>query len=129
MSLDVNTLRSTGGGLPDFLTVDEAARVARIGRTVAYRLARQYLATAGREGLPVVRFGKQLRVPRPALEAMLGGTLTSVPRADESAPAVDVIAIDSRRHSPTPSQSVSRGIPAVSRPDGDEHPRLFPARR
>ena len=49
---------------PDFLTVEEAADVVRIGRTAAYRLARQYLATSGTAGLPVVRYGKQLRVPR-----------------------------------------------------------------
>lgn len=29
------------GGLPDFLTVEEAARLLRIGRTAAYELTRQ----------------------------------------------------------------------------------------
>ena len=40
-----------------FLTVVEAAALLRVGRTVAYQQARQYLATGGREGLPVVRLG------------------------------------------------------------------------
>ncbi|HEV8628416.1 MAG TPA: helix-turn-helix domain-containing protein [Acidimicrobiia bacterium] len=54
-----------------FLTVVEAAALLRVGRTVAYQQARQYLATGGREGLPVVRLGRQLRVPRHALEEMM----------------------------------------------------------
>jgi len=56
-----------------FLTVVEAAALLRVGRTVAYQQARQYLATGGREGLPVVRLGRQLRVPRHALERLMDG--------------------------------------------------------
>lgn len=63
--------------LPDFLTVEEAAAVLRIGRTAAYGLARQWRATDGAEGLPVVSFGRLLRVPRAALETFAGGPLSS----------------------------------------------------
>ena len=49
------------------LTVTEAATDLRIGRTLAYQLAHQYLATGGREGLPVIRVGGNLRVPMWAL--------------------------------------------------------------
>jgi len=56
-----------------FLTVVEAAALLRVGRTVAYQQARLYLATGGREGLPVVRLGRQLRVPRHALERLMAG--------------------------------------------------------
>ena len=49
------------------LTVTEAAADLRIGRTLAYQLAHQYLATGGREGLPVIRVGGNLRVPMWAL--------------------------------------------------------------
>lgn len=59
----------------DFLTVEEAARVLRIGRTAAYALARTWRETDGREGLPVVAFGRLLRVPRAALEAMSGAPI------------------------------------------------------
>jgi hypothetical protein len=52
----------SGGGIPDFLTVEEAARLLRIGRTSAYLLAQQWCHTDGREGLPVVRLGRLLRV-------------------------------------------------------------------
>jgi len=50
--------------------------VLRVGRTTAYRLARTYLATNGADGIPTVRYGKQLRVPRAALERDLGGPIT-----------------------------------------------------
>ena len=69
---------------PDFLTVEEAARIARIGRTTAYDIAREYEATAGASGLPVVRFGKQLRVPRYRLEEWLGGPITWPILADDA---------------------------------------------
>ena len=50
------------------LTVTEAAAVLGIGRTLAYQLVRQYEASHGREGLPVIRLGASvLRVPRWAL--------------------------------------------------------------
>ena len=39
--------------VPDVLTVEEAARLVRIGRTAAYQLANRYLATDGSEGMPV----------------------------------------------------------------------------
>lgn len=55
---------------PHFLTVEEAAAVLRIGRTSAYELARRWLATSGREGIPVVRLGRTLRVPQAAIERL-----------------------------------------------------------
>lgn len=58
--------------LPLVLTVEEAARVLRIGRSAAYEQAATYLATSGATGLPVVRFGRSLRVPRHALGRLLG---------------------------------------------------------
>ena len=56
--------------VPQFLTVEEAAAVLRIGRTSAYELARRWLTTSGREGLPVIRLGRTLRVPQAALERL-----------------------------------------------------------
>ena len=56
-------------GMPaaPLLTVEEAAGVLRIGRSLAYQLAGEYDATGGVSGLPVIRLGGCLRVPRWAL--------------------------------------------------------------
>jgi hypothetical protein len=77
---------------PDFLRVEEAAHVLRIGRTAAYQLAREFLATGGASRLPVIRYGRQLRVPRCRLEADLGGPITWPPttEADRSTAPVPV---------------------------------------
>src|SRR6266511_642158 len=68
--------------LPDLLTVEEAARLARVGRTKAYAMAREWRATGGRSGLPVVDFGHVLRVPRQTLENLIGAELRDT--ADDS---------------------------------------------
>ena len=49
---------------PLVLTVEETAKLLRIGRSAAYDAAR-------RGEIPAVRIGRSLRVPRHALEAML----------------------------------------------------------
>ncbi len=64
---------------PDLFTVTEAAVVLRIGRTTAYELARRDLATDGGEGLDVRRIGGQLRVPRAALERIVGRSISWPP--------------------------------------------------
>ena len=82
--------RTTPTGVaPDMLTIEEAARVVRIGRSAAYKLARDYLTTNGDSGLPAKRIGGQLRVPRHMLEEYIGGPITW-PIAD--APVDDALA-------------------------------------
>ena len=61
---------------PDFLTLEEAAAVLRVGRSTAYREANAFEASGGKTGIPVVRYGKQFRVPRCRLEEQLGGPIT-----------------------------------------------------
>ena len=68
-----------------YMTVEEAATQLRIGRTLAYRLAREYLATGGRSGLPVIRVGKLLRVRRSDLEAW--SHAIADPAADSAKPS------------------------------------------
>ena len=52
----------------ELLTVQEAADFLRVGRTLGYQLADDYLRSGGTTGLPVIRLGEKcLRVPRWAL--------------------------------------------------------------
>ena len=80
---------------PQTLTVEEAANVLRIGRTAAYALAREWRATNGASGLPVLELGRTLRVPRAALEAMLAGSPPS--RPPEAPKAHHAPALERRR--------------------------------
>jgi hypothetical protein len=74
--------------LPLLLTVTQAAEVLSIGRSLAYQLARCYLATCGEEGLPVIRLGSCLRVPRWALVALVQtGQVVNVAEAMAAHPA------------------------------------------
>ena len=59
--------------LPEILTVEEAAAVLRVSRGTAYQLARQYLTTGGGDGLPVMRLGRRLVVPKGRLVRWLEG--------------------------------------------------------
>ena len=59
--------------LPELLTVEEAAALLRIGRGLAYQLARSYLSDGCAEGLPVIRLGRKLRVPKRQLVKLLDG--------------------------------------------------------
>ena len=89
----------------------------RVGRTLAYALARRYEDTAGLEGLPVVRLGNCLRVPRWALlELALNGRTVPLgeltPGADDARRALDAeltrINQLGREADPEPEQNAPR---------------------
>jgi len=103
---------------PDFLTVEEAAEVLRLGRTAAYKEARKYEASHGAAGIPVERFGKQFRVPRCKIEERLGGPITLPLRSHQPAdePAVASAAIPTTQSRATRRRS----------PRDEQTPRLFP---
>jgi excisionase family DNA binding protein len=86
---------------PTFLTVEEAARVLRIGRTTAYALTKEWRATDGQSGLPVVNVGHKLRVPACQLEQLAGGRLREriEPPPDHGCPETSSAA---RSHQPSP---------------------------
>lgn len=65
--------------MPDFLNVREAAKVLRLSRNRIYELANLYIESGGTCGLPAIRFGKPIRIPRLALEAYSGGPITWPP--------------------------------------------------
>lgn len=113
---------------PELFTVTEAAVVLRIGRTTAYELARRDLATGGGEGLDVRRVGGQLRIPRAALERIVGRSVSLPPgEADDDAVSTvaptNVIALvhrptDSSSHpsKPHPRSTTRRGSDSLSAP-------------
>ena len=78
--------------LPAFLTVEEAARVLRIGRTKAYAMVTEYRVTDGKSGMPVRDYGGVLRVPLAWIKGMAGGELDpAVVRAALSKPKLSAV--------------------------------------
>jgi len=67
-------------GLPALLSISQAARLLGIGRSTLYNGLR-----TGASAVPVVRVGKQWRVPRTAIERLLDGSqpATAAPTASE----------------------------------------------
>lgn len=77
------------------LTVEEAAKVLRIGRSLAYQLTGEYLASGGVSGVPVIRIAGCLRVPRWALlELALTGRVVRVCDVDIERALVGAMADD-----------------------------------
>ena len=76
-------------GLPLMLTVEDAARVLRIGRSHAYNLTKFYFVSGGNDGLPALRLGDLLRVPKAALYELVttGRVVQLIPnRVDDATP-------------------------------------------
>jgi hypothetical protein len=101
------------------LTVEEAARLIRVGRTKAYAMTREWRATNGRSGLPVVDFGNVLRVPRRALEELIGFELSGT--------AVVPVTPDHVPEAVRPLSTASRPRRSRPRRDATTHPALFDA--
>ncbi|MEX0796960.1 MAG: helix-turn-helix domain-containing protein [Acidimicrobiia bacterium] len=87
------------------LTVEEAGVLLRIGRTKAYALAREWRETDGRSGLPVIDLGHILRVPRQALEKLIGADLSKVAAEGRVAQAPTAPTTDSSRETPESPES------------------------
>ena len=88
--------------VPDFLTVEEAGRVLRIGRTTAYEQAHLWLDTSS-DGLPVKRIGGSLRVPLALFEQHYNIRVTAIPPPTRRRPATT-----GRR---SPAQDIPRSAP------------------
>lgn len=73
--------------LPMMLTVIDAARVLRIGRSKAYELTSLYASSGGTQGLPCLRLGDLLRIPKSALYefATTGRIVQLIPQRDANA--------------------------------------------
>ena len=95
------------------LTVEEAGELLRIGRTKAYAMAREWRETEGRSGLPVIDLGHVLRVPRRALEELLGSELSDAARLH---PANEVSEIVASAEPSQPPANVPSEEPPAQRP-------------
>lgn len=85
----------------------EAGRVLRLGRTKMYALVNEWRDTDGASGLRVVDFGGALRVPRAAVEAIVGGPVHVPP------PTSGAVV----REEPAPAAPLAL-VPAPDVPDG-----------
>lgn len=103
---------------PLLLTVEEAAGVLRIGRSLAYELARLYESSDGRDGLPVLRVGALMRVPRRALAELI-----STGRVVRLA---DLVEVRVARRAAT-REVLARAASALSRSSSSQVPRSRPA--
>jgi hypothetical protein len=56
--------------LPPFLRIEQAQKLTQLGRSQLYEQTRLWRATGGKEGIPVVQFGRCLRIPTAALLRM-----------------------------------------------------------
>src|SRR5687767_8894863 len=80
--------RTTPTGVaPDMLTVEEAARVVRIGRSAAYKLAGEYLTRGGAAGLPARGTGVGAR-------SIEGRGTVAVPRTAPDGVAADMVPVE-----------------------------------
>ena len=105
----------SGDGLPLLLTVEEAGALLRIGRTKAYAMAREWRETDGRSGLPVIDLGHVLRVPRRALEELIGADLADVSLARRGGESEDQRASAQQPVPPSdPRPQTSPGQPAAT---------------
>jgi hypothetical protein len=53
--------------LPPFLRIEQAQELTQLGRSQIYEMTRRWRETGGEEGIPVVEFGRCLRIPTAAL--------------------------------------------------------------
>jgi hypothetical protein len=92
--------------LPLMLTVEQTCEVLGIGRSLAYAQVRRYLASEGREGIPAVRIGTALRIPRTGLVELL--LAASAPTHVDAA----VLHVVPTREATRPSRRRTRGTPS-----------------
>ncbi len=66
-----NATGGQGEAAHTLLTIKEAAPEMRLSTSKCYAMAHEYLNSGGTSGLPVLRFGTCMRVPRWALDVLI----------------------------------------------------------
>jgi hypothetical protein len=66
-----STTSRQAGAAHKLLTIKEVAPEMRVSTSKCYQLAHEYLNSGGTSGLPVLRFGTCMRVPRWALDVLI----------------------------------------------------------
>lgn len=61
--------------LPGMLRIDEAAELLRVSKSHVYAVVAEYERTEGESGLPAIRVGHAIRVPREALREWIEASL------------------------------------------------------
>jgi excisionase family DNA binding protein len=99
--------------LPEMLTVSEAARRLRVGRTLAYQLVAKFL-DGEPGGIPAIRLGGTLRVPRAALDDLIhmGHVLSSEELAAATVVAIDAYLGDNHTTAPSEGRPGRRAMSA-----------------
>ena len=64
---------------PDLLRVEEAADILRVSKNRVYDEIAAFGRTAGRTGLPAVRIGRVLRVPKESLLDWIEAQVSAAP--------------------------------------------------
>jgi len=109
-----------GDRLPELLTVVEAARLIRVGRTKAYEMATEWRVTDGRSGLPVIDLGNALRVPLQELERVFGTKFDdrnpSRPQHESGRRRARTATTPSPEADPRPNRDARNGRPTNGRP-------------
>ena len=95
--------------VPDLLTIEEAARVLRIGRTKAYAMGQEWRVTNGESGIMVCEVGGQLRVPKVWIEAQLDAPLLHIPGRPQRLAGI----VEDERPEPAPRPREHEPAPAV----------------
>ena len=83
----MDELSDEWNALPIMLTVKDAASVLRIGRSKAYEMTTLYASSGGTQGLPCLRLGDLLRIPKAALHEYVttGHIVQLIPHRDDNA--------------------------------------------
>ena len=63
--------------LPPFLRIEQAQELTQLGRSQIYEMTRRWRETGGKEGIPVVQFGRCLRIPTAGLRRLALVDLTA----------------------------------------------------